>query len=91
LNDPDTGAPLSIMPGNLISAMRTGAVPGVAAKYLARKEAKTLGAIGAGLINQACIRAIVTSGPHIQEVVLYDLNEEIANSVKQKLTGELGI
>ncbi|MEI2401029.1 ornithine cyclodeaminase, partial [Paenibacillus phytohabitans] len=31
LNDPDTGQPLAHMSGNLISAMRTGAVPGVAA------------------------------------------------------------
>ena len=29
LNDADTGAPLTIMSGNQISAMRTGAVPGV--------------------------------------------------------------
>src|SRR5699024_7896493 len=29
LNDKDTGAPLSIMAGNLISSVRTGAVPGV--------------------------------------------------------------
>ena len=42
LNDPDTSEPLAIMSGNLISAMRTGAVPGVAAKYLAHKDAKVV-------------------------------------------------
>ena len=30
LNDVETGAPTCVMCGNLISAMRTGAVPGVA-------------------------------------------------------------
>lgn len=91
LNDPDTGAPLSIMPGNVISAMRTGAVPGVAAKHLARKGAKTLGAIGSGLINQACIRAIVTACEEIEEVYIYDLDKNKANEVKEVLMKELGI
>ena len=35
LNDADTGAPFAIMSGNQISAMRTGAVPGVIARHLA--------------------------------------------------------
>lgn len=34
LNDPDTGAPKAFMSGNLISSMRTGAVPGVGVRYL---------------------------------------------------------
>src|SRR5690625_3106866 len=32
LNDKETGAPLSIMAGNLVSSTRTGAVPGVISK-----------------------------------------------------------
>ena len=35
LNDKTTGAPLCLMSANLISAYRTGAIPGVGAKYLA--------------------------------------------------------
>ena len=37
LNDKDTGAPLALMSANLVSAYRTGGIPGVGAKYLARK------------------------------------------------------
>ena len=37
LNDKDTGAPLALMSANLVSCYRTGAIPGVGAKYLARK------------------------------------------------------
>ena len=33
LNDVDTGAPLAFMSANLISAVRTGAIPGVGARY----------------------------------------------------------
>ena len=38
LNDKDTGAPLAMMSANLISSYRTGAIPGVGAKHLAKKE-----------------------------------------------------
>jgi alanine dehydrogenase len=47
-NDPDTGYPLAIMDGTDITAYRTGATAAIAAKYLARKDACTLGLIGAG-------------------------------------------
>src|SRR5690554_3606711 len=40
LNDPDTAAPLAFLSGNLISAIRTGAVPGVATKYLANPDSE---------------------------------------------------
>lgn len=42
LNDKDTGAPLALMSANLLSAYRTGAIPGVGAKYLAKKILKQL-------------------------------------------------
>ena len=50
LNDPDTVAPLALMNGNMLSNMRTGAIPGVGTRYLARKGAKVCGLIGAGVI-----------------------------------------
>lgn len=43
LNDPETGDPLAIMEGTFFTAMRTGAVFGVATKYLAREDSKTVG------------------------------------------------
>ena len=43
LSDTDTGAPLAYMSANLLSAYRTGAVPGVGARYLARKDSKVIG------------------------------------------------
>lgn len=47
-NDPDTGYPLSIMDATESTAYRTGAAAAVASKYLARKDPRTLGIIGAG-------------------------------------------
>ncbi len=51
LNSIETGAPLAVMDATLITDLRTGAGGGVAVKYLARKDSKTLGLVGAG--NQA--------------------------------------
>ena len=41
LNDVETGQPLAYMSANLLSAMRTGAMPGLTAMYLARRIAGT--------------------------------------------------
>lgn len=49
LNDTDTGFPYSIMDGTFITMMRTGAVSALATKYLARKDSKIAGIIGAGV------------------------------------------
>ncbi len=48
LGDPKTGDVLSIMDGTFITAMRTGGLGGLAAKYLSRKDAHSVGIIGAG-------------------------------------------
>ncbi len=48
LVDPRNGAPLAIMDGTRITAMRTGAAGGLAAKYLARRDSKVVGFVGAG-------------------------------------------
>jgi alanine dehydrogenase len=47
LYDPETGVPLSIMDATLITACRTGAMTAVGARYLARRDAKVLGHVGA--------------------------------------------
>lgn len=48
LVDPRTGFPLALMDGTYITDMRTGAAGGVSVKYLADREASTLGMVGAG-------------------------------------------
>jgi alanine dehydrogenase len=51
LISPQTGAPIAIMDGTYLTDIRTGAAGGIAAKYLARKDSKVIGLVGAG--NQA--------------------------------------
>jgi alanine dehydrogenase len=47
LYSPDTGMPLAIVDGTMITAARTGAVTALGARYLARPESAVLGHIGA--------------------------------------------
>ena len=47
LMDPTNGAPKAIVDGSHLTDMRTGAVTAIGAKYLARKESKVLGHVGA--------------------------------------------
>jgi N-[(2S)-2-amino-2-carboxyethyl]-L-glutamate dehydrogenase len=91
LNDAETGVPFTIMSGNLISAMRTGAVPGVASRYLARKGSKTVGLIGGGVINRACLLAIKAGCPSIEEAYLYDINHDKFESFQKEMAEKTGI
>lgn len=65
LNDKDTGAPLALMSANLLSAYRTGAIPGVGAKYLVRKEAKVCSICGPGVMGRTSLAAIMAVCPGI--------------------------
>jgi len=91
LNDADTGVPFAIMSGNMISAMRTGAVPGVAARHLARKGATTIGAIGAGVINKTCSLAIAAGVDTISEAVVYDPFPAASKSYAVEMEEKLGL
>lgn len=91
LNDVDTGAPLALMSANLLSSMRTGAVPGVAVKYLQRKNSRVLGVIGAGVISRSCLLAIKETMTELEEVRVYDLFPEKAQKFAQEMGTELSL
>ncbi len=78
LNSTKTGAPVAIMDGTYLTDMRTGAAGGVAVKYLARKNAKTVGFVGAG--NQAKTQLL-----GIKEVVDIEEIKVTSNSEKGTL------
>jgi ornithine cyclodeaminase/alanine dehydrogenase-like protein (mu-crystallin family) len=65
LNDIDTGAPIAHMSANLLSAYRTGAVPGVGARHLARKDSKVVGLLGPGVMGKTSIAAFMAVCPQI--------------------------
>ncbi len=63
LNDKETGAPLSLMSANLLSAYRTAGIPGVGVKHLAVKDAKVLGIVGPGVINITAVETFAALRP----------------------------
>ena len=59
LSDYETGETLAVLDGSYLTKIRTGAISGVATKYLAREDAKTLCVIGSGDQAQGLINAVM--------------------------------
>ncbi|MDR1536056.1 MAG: ornithine cyclodeaminase [Planctomycetota bacterium] len=91
LNDKDTGEPLCLMSANLLSAARTGAVPGVAARHLARRDAETAAAIGCGPINESCFQSIRSQLPGLKKLYCFDVFEDKAKAFADWAGKELGL
>jgi len=85
LNDAETGFPLSVMDGTVISAARTGAATGIGAKYLANHNSEKASLIGAGPICRPQIMALQCVLPNLKEINLFDLSSERA----EKLASEM--
>lgn len=68
LNDTDTGAPLALMSANLLSAYRTGAVPGVGARLMARKDSRIVGIVGPGVMARTSLAAFMATCPALDTV-----------------------
>jgi N-[(2S)-2-amino-2-carboxyethyl]-L-glutamate dehydrogenase len=72
LSDPETGVPVAFLDGTVVSAMRTGAVSGVAARALARDGARILGLLGAGVQARTQLLALERTLPALEEIRIYD-------------------
>jgi len=90
LNSTETGAPLAIMEGTFITAMRTGAVSGVATKYLAREDSKTVGVFGAGVQARTQLMAVCAMR-NIERAFVYDKSEGRANVFAAEMSEDLNI
>ena len=87
--DPDTLMPACIMDGTLVSAIRTGAASGVAAKYLSKKNPKVMGLIGGSVQGITQAMALKSSCPTLEVCKIFDLNLKTSESFIQKMK-ELG-
>jgi ornithine cyclodeaminase/alanine dehydrogenase-like protein (mu-crystallin family) len=76
--DPETLIPACVMDGAIVSAMRTGAAAGVAAKYLANPDSKIYGLVGASVQGHTQIMAMKKAVPSLEVCQVYDLNRETA-------------
>ena len=66
LSQGDTGQPVALLEGNTLTALRTGAIGGLAAKHLAREDAATLSLVGCGVqgLHQLTFLCQVRPIPH---------------------------
>ena len=74
LNDIETGYPIALMDGMLITSYRTAAVTGLATKYLSNKDASTASFIGCGFQTEYQIEAILNVR-NITKIKLFDLDK----------------
>jgi len=84
LNDVDTGAPIAYMSANLLSAMRTGAMPAMAASYLARKDSEVLSILGPGVINRCALMCYMAVLPKIRKVKIKGSSPTSASTLALK-------
>lgn len=85
LVDPETGAPLAVMDGRLITEMRTAAVSAVATKLLAPEGARVLAILGSGVQARSHVEALGFVG-HFEEVRVWSRAQDHA----EKFAGEIG-
>jgi ornithine cyclodeaminase/alanine dehydrogenase len=90
VNDPETGIIEAFMEASYITAMRTGAITGVAAKYLAPKDAKIVAILGAGVQGRTQTWA-TCSVRDIEKVYVFDLFTESCKLFAKEMTEKLGI
>lgn len=76
---------LGIVQDGIISPLRVGATSGVAAKYLARKDATTLGVIGSGQQAVGQVAALLSVRPGIRSIKAYSLRQESRERFAEKL------
>jgi ornithine cyclodeaminase len=76
LNSPDTGFPIALMDGTIISAMRTGACTGLGARYLAPHKTRKIGMVGAGVQARTQLLALYTVLPEVEQIAIWNRTPE---------------
>jgi len=90
LCDGDNGYPLALIDSIDITIKRTGAATAVAAKYLARADAKIATICGCGNQGKISVRAINKVRP-LKQVFVFDIDENRAQNFAAEMAEELKI
>jgi len=90
LYDAGNGNLLCVMEADRLGQIRTGAASGVATRYMARHDARTLGVIGAGWQAQTQVEAICAVRP-VARVKVYSRHPERREQFAEMMSQRLGI
>jgi 2,3-diaminopropionate biosynthesis protein SbnB len=87
LNDYATGFPIACIEGSKINAIRTSLSAVLFTEYAKSfvKHVTTLGIIGSGLIAEHVIYALEVMGWTVDNILIYDINEENSNKFKSRV------
>ena len=88
LSDPATAVPLAIMDATWLTALRTGAAGGIAAKYLAVQSPRTLGFIGCGVQARVLLSAHQAVYGDQLELRMADANQAAASAFAEEAGGQ---
>ena len=80
----------AVIEADKLGQLRTGAASGVAAKYLAKEGAKTLGILGCGWQAEGQVASIREALPGIERVVAYCRTEKSLRAFCKKVGAEPG-
>jgi alanine dehydrogenase len=89
VSDPETGLPAAVLDAATITAWRTGASAGVAARYLSRPDAATAAVVGCGVQARASVLALAAVLPGLHEVHCHDVDPDRATAFAEQLGREL--
>lgn len=90
LCDAERGRPLALMDSMELTALRTAAATGVAARYLARPDSKVLTVCGCGVQGRVHLRALAAV-LRVEKVYAFDRDGARAESFARELADELGL
>ena len=90
LADASNGTPLAVMDSASITTLRTGAATAVAAKFLARNDAKTATVVGCGVQGEVQLAAIAAVLP-LQRALLLDSDHTRAEAAAARAMTRLGL
>lgn len=84
----DTGEPLAIMDGRLITEMRTAAVSAVAVDLLAKPDAKVLGILGSGVQARSHVQAL-SRVRKFEEILVWSRSESNARRFAEEVGAQV--
>jgi ornithine cyclodeaminase/alanine dehydrogenase-like protein (mu-crystallin family) len=90
LIDSVSGEILSIMDGEYLTALRTGAASGLATRCFARKDSQSLALFGCGTQGRTQVEAVVCER-EIKKVLVFDKNRDSADSFISEMQEKLQI
>jgi len=91
LLDEATGFPVALMDGGYLTAMRTGAVSGVASKYMARPDAKVAAIFGTGVQAFTQVLGVHETRP-LTKLLAYSVDSaEVRKGFADRITAKIGV